>query len=197
MQDLEKNYQKYRWFQTSSGKLVVGGKSAAQNDSLLQELKKSNHECIVMHTSSPGSPFIVILADKKKVTKKDLQETAIFTACFSQAWKEKKRKTQVDIFNSSMLNKNSSMKQGTWSVMGKVERISVPLALVLAKQKSVLRAVPESSVKSKSQILARLVPGNIDKTSLVSKLATELGDEFSQEELLSALPAGGIRMVKE
>jgi hypothetical protein len=197
MQELEQNYQKYRWFQTSSDKLVVGGKSAEQNDSLLEKIKLSNHDFIVMHTSSPGSPFSVILADRKKITKKDLQETAIFTACFSKAWKSGARKASVDIFSSLQLHKNKLMKQGTWSVAGKVERIQVPLALVLTKQKSTLRAVPETAVKNKKDILLKIAPGNIDKTSLLSKLALELGDKFSQEDLLSALPSGGIRIIKK
>ena len=77
--DLEKEFRKYKWFFTSSGKLVVGGKNAEQNDSLLRNVEKSEKEYYVMHTSHPGSPFCIIVADIKKVTKSDLRECAIFT----------------------------------------------------------------------------------------------------------------------
>ena len=43
------NYQKYKWFFTSSGKLVVGGKSSEQNDELLRKLNASNKDFIVMN----------------------------------------------------------------------------------------------------------------------------------------------------
>jgi len=39
-----------------------------------------------MHTSLPGSPFMIIQTDKP--TKKDLDETARFTAAFSKQWKK-------------------------------------------------------------------------------------------------------------
>tara|TARA_Y100000310_G_C20699553_1_gene828457 strand:- start:5460 stop:6050 length:591 start_codon:yes stop_codon:yes gene_type:complete len=192
-----KDYKKYRWFYTKSGKLVVGGKSASQNDELIKSLKSKGEDYIAMHTSTPGSPFAVILEETSKVKSSDLKETAIFTVSFSRQWKDKKSKAQVHIFKLSQLGKTSSMKAGTWGVKGKIEKVSANLSLVLTKQKSVLRAVPESSVKSKKQILLRIVPGKIDKSSLLPKLAMELGEKFSQEEILSALPAGGIKIKKD
>ena len=77
-------YKKYRWFFTSAGKLVIGGKSAEQNDELLLGIKNFEEELIVMHTAEPGSPFSVIMSEIKKISKKDLEECAIFTGCFSR-----------------------------------------------------------------------------------------------------------------
>ena len=37
------NYKKYRWFVTSSDKLVVGGKSAEQNEELVKMCMKGEH----------------------------------------------------------------------------------------------------------------------------------------------------------
>ena len=190
------NYQKYKWFYTSSGKLVIGGKSAIQNDELLKIVKSMNQEFMVMHTSSPGSPFSVILSDVNKVSKRDIEEASIFTACFSQCWKLMSRKVSVDIFKSSQLYKRKDMKSGTWGVIGDVEERPVQMSLALTRQQSVLRAVPEQSVKNKKDILVKFKPGKISKEEMVAKLATELGEHFSQSELLSALPAGGFSIVR-
>ena len=35
----EINYQKFRWFYTSSGILVIGGKSAEQNEEIIKQAK--------------------------------------------------------------------------------------------------------------------------------------------------------------
>ena len=157
-----KDYTKYKWFLTSSGNLVVGGKSADQNESLLLKLKKQKEDLTLMHTSDPGSPFSVILSESP--SSSDIQECAIFTASFSKAWKQKKEKVQVDTFKLSQLYKLKSMKTGTWGVKPPVKRLSVSLALVLTKQKDKLRAVPERSIKSKKDILLKIVPGDTDKT---------------------------------
>ncbi len=181
---------RYKWFFTSTEKLVVGGKSAEQNDELLRKVQKYREDIIVMHTSSPGSPFSVILASINNITKDDLEECAIFTACFSKSWKEKKSKEKVDIFRLSQLAKSFSMKTGTWAVKGSVQKKEAPLKLSLTFQKSILRAVPENSAKKK---LLKISPGNIEKTYLVSTIQKYIPD-VSKEEILSALPAGGIKI---
>ena len=84
-------YLKYRWFYTSSGKLVIGGKSSKQNEEIMKKVMK---EDVIMHTSTPGSPFCII----RKPSKEDLEEAAIFTGCFSQEWKKHKKKTEIQIF---------------------------------------------------------------------------------------------------
>jgi len=180
----------YRWFYTSSDKLVVGGKSASQNDELLKNLNK---EYWIMHTSAPGSPFCVIISPISKVTKKDLEECAIFCGCFSRAWKEGKKKTTIHLFKNSQVSKKKGMKSGTWGVVGKVKEIKVELELVLTKQKKILRAVPEKSVMKKNTFL-KVCPGKIDKKNMVNKILKEIGKDFDKNDILSALPPGGVRI---
>jgi len=191
-----KDYNKYRWFFTSSNKLVVGGKNALQNDSLLKSLKERDENYYVMHTSLPGSPFCIIISDEGDVTKNDLEECAIYTGCFSKAWKDGKRETIVDIFKMSQLSKNPKMKTGTWGVSGKVKKISCELKLILTKQKKIYRAVPESTTNEKDSLIV-LFPGKVDKIKIVDKIISILKTkEEKKEELLSALPAGGIKIKK-
>lgn len=190
------DYKKYKWFFTKSKKLVVGGKSDSQNDQLLQKLKSLDDEFYVMHTRNPGSPFCAIIEDIKKVNNADLEECAIFTGCFSRAWKMNSHKVDVDIFKLSQVSKNRSMKVGTWGVSGKVDRKSVELILVLTQQDGVLRAIPEKSA-NKKDVLAKICPGKIDKKDMVVGIAVEInGAKVSKNEILSALPAGGVRICK-
>lgn len=183
----KQEYQKYRWFLTASKKIVIGGKSATQNEELLKKTRDKDY--IVMHTSSPGSPFAIILAEKKLVSATDLEETAVFTACFSQQWKQGKKKVQVDIFSLSQVYKLKGMKIGSWGVKGKVNRKLVSLVLVLTEQKGKLRAVPEKTATSP---LLKIKPGKIDKTKMAKKIQDLLSGKFSREEILQALPPGGV-----
>ncbi len=188
-------YKKYKWFYTKSGKLVVGGKSAESNDSLLRELKDTNKNYIVMHTKAPGSPFSVIVAPINEVTPSDIQECSVFTGCFSKAWKQGINKTNVDIFQLSQLNKSSSMKSGTWSVTGKIQTNIVNLELVLVIQEKIIRAVPEITA-NKKEILAVVVPGKIDKVDYIKNTKMKEIKKLNKEQLLSAIPAGGVEFDK-
>ncbi len=187
------NYKKYRWFYTSSGKLVVGGKNAAQNDLLLKKIKEGGEEHIIMHTSDPGSPFCIILAELSKITQADMHECAVFTGCFSRAWRTGKAQTTVDIFRLSQLHKDKTMKEGTWGVYGRVQHLTVPLELVVTRQYKVIRAIPEHSVKGKKQGV-KICPGSIGKEDILPKLEIEMNEPLSKEEVLQALPAGGFRI---
>ncbi|MEK6928684.1 MAG: NFACT RNA binding domain-containing protein [Nanoarchaeota archaeon] len=189
-------YQKYRWFYTSSGKLAIGGKNALQNDELVSLMKNSKKNYITMHTIEPGSPFLFIISDINKVKKSDIGECAVFTGCFSRAWRSGKKDAIIEVFNSASMYKQSSMRIGTWGVLGDIKKVKVKLFLVLTKQKGILRAVPKSSIKNKKNILLKIAPGVVDKKDMLPKLYIGFSEKFSQEEILSALPAGGIKIIK-
>ena len=185
------NYTKYRWFLTKKENLVVGGKNSKQNDELLSSTKKSaEHDFIVMHTKEPGSPFSIIFSENP--SESEIKEAAIFTACFSKAWKSSKKTAEIDIFKLSKIYKTKAMKQGTWGVKEKVKTLKVNLNLSLVIQKEKLRAVPIESVNSKKDAFFIIKQGKSDKMEIAEKIYLSLNKKFSKEEILSALPAGGI-----
>jgi hypothetical protein len=186
-----KDFRKFRWFVTKSKKLVIGGKSAEQNEALLLSLLEKKQDYVVMHTSLPGSPFSVILSPISKVNSEDLEETAVFTACFSQQWKSGKSKADVDIFKLSEIHKPKKLKTGTFVVKTKLKRKKVSLKLALSVQRKTLRAVPEKSAKKS---LLEIVPGKTPKEKQLKKISEVLKGKFSNDEILSALPPGGIQI---
>jgi len=102
----------FRKFTTSSGKLVLGGKNAEQNEILINQVEPSE---IVLHTKSAGSPFCNI---KGKASIKDIKEAAFFCARYSQEWKKAKIKKDVIVhyFKGSDIFKEKGMKTGTFGV---------------------------------------------------------------------------------
>ena len=199
MKDLD--HTKYRWFVTSGRKLVIGGKSAEQNEQLIRSLiePKNNLEFdsqtalknyskdekyVVMHTRSPGSPFAIILS--KNPTKKDLDEACIFTGAFSRAWKQGKHKTRVDVFLLEQMYKQKKMKTGTFGVTEKIDHKIIEPKLYLVKQKGVLRAVP---FERKNSIC--IAPGKMSKAKFAEQISVKL--DIPEEEVLNALPTGGFK----
>lgn len=195
MEPFIEEYQKYRWFITRTGKLVVGGKSAVQNDSLLEQIISSKQTYCIMHTAEPGSPFMVLCAPEETLTPEDITEMAIATACFSKAWKQGKLQAKVHIFSSTQIHKGKGMKAGTWGVYGEVEERIVPLKLTLTFQRGILRAVPPHPHARKKQLL--LAPGTLPKDELLPKIDLELDKPLSQEAILQSLPAGSFKVTHE
>ncbi len=102
----------FRKFKTSSGKKVLAGRDAETNEKLIGQAGKQE---IVLHTAKPGSPFVNI---KGKAGKQDIEESAIFTAKYSQAWKKAKVKKDIEvhIFKGRDIYKSKEMKLGTFEV---------------------------------------------------------------------------------
>jgi len=102
----------YREFETSSGKKILGGKSAEQNDELVKQYLGTSNK--LLHTAEPGSPFCVIT--ELKATKKDIEETAIFCASKSQDWRDNHSNVNVHVFSGKETYKTKGMKSGTFGV---------------------------------------------------------------------------------
>ncbi|MBR9705418.1 DUF814 domain-containing protein [Candidatus Pacearchaeota archaeon] len=182
----KKDYRNYRWFFTSDNTLVVGGKSDEQNEAALKHF--SRPEYTVMHTTKPGSPFMII--QNERPSKKDMEETAIFTGCFSQAWKKGNKKIDIDVFKGDQIYKIKSMKTGTFGVKGKKEVMHIKPELVLIIQKRKLRAVPTNGHE---KVLVKIKQGKMKKEEATDKIAKIMRDKFNlpmhKEEIMQAIPS--------
>ncbi len=102
----------FREFTTRSGKKVICGKNAEQNEELVKKyIGKDN---LIFHSAKPGSPFCVI--EKIKHSKKDEKETAIFCASKSQDWRDNKNDVEINIFRGEDVYKRKGMKTGMFGV---------------------------------------------------------------------------------
>lgn len=122
---------KFRQFLTSNNILVLAGKTAKNNEELINQVEKGN---LVLHTDKPGSPFCeiknssgVLDAQKSKRTgrisdikgkpeKEDIEQAAVFCAKYSQDWRDNKKDVKVHIFLGKDISKKPGMKTGTFSV---------------------------------------------------------------------------------
>ncbi len=204
METIEKNqinleYLKHRWFFTSNNNLVIGGKSDLDNEEVIKNYAKKSY--VVMHTSEPGSPFMIIQAPKEKLSKKDIEETAIATACFSYQWKNslKNKKIEVHIFSSEQISKPKTFKKGSFKVSGKIDSIFVSMKLGIIIQKAKLRAVPlTSKTEYKEKIMFTISRGNLTKEQAIKELKDKLKTKYnllvSYNEIASALPSDKIKI---
>lgn len=102
---------KFREFKTSSGKLVLAGKNAENNEELVAQVEDKED---VFHTAAPGSPFVNIKASRTNA--KDRKEAAIFCALKSQDWRDNKSDVCIHWFKGKDVFKKKGMKTGCFGV---------------------------------------------------------------------------------
>lgn len=97
----------------STGREIMLGKSSSNNDELV---RAASSEDIMLHSEKPGSPFTNV---GREPSEKEIKEAALFTARYSQDFRDNKKDVVVDIFLRKDMKKDSDMKEGTWRVLKK------------------------------------------------------------------------------
>jgi predicted ribosome quality control (RQC) complex YloA/Tae2 family protein len=128
----------FRQFTTSSGKNVLAGKNADQNDELVNQFLGTDN--MLLHSALPGSPFCVI--QELNPNRQDLKETAIFCASKSQDWRDNQQDVIVHVFSGKETYKGRGMKAGTFGV--------VKNKTIRVRKKEVMDFLKETSNGAKS-----------------------------------------------
>lgn len=82
-------FEKFRWFISSEGYIVVAGRDAQQNELLVKKYLRPND--IYMHADVRGASSVVIRnksfeEESKEIPPKTLTEAAQMAVCYSNAW---------------------------------------------------------------------------------------------------------------
>ncbi len=171
-------YEKFRWFFSSDGFLVVAGKSAESNEVLLK--RHTDPTDIVFHADIPGAAFVVIKSQGLQVTDITKREAAEFAAANSKAWS--RGLGTIDIFSvprdkvSKSPPSGQYLPKGSFMIHGEREwfrNLEVKIAVGLkveheAKSASVVSG-PVMAVRKHSDYLITLKPG-LKKSLEVSRL---------------------------
>ncbi|MDD2836777.1 MAG: ribosome rescue protein RqcH, partial [Methanothrix sp.] len=78
-------YERFRWFFSSDGFMVLGGRDADTNEEIYA--KYMERRDLVLHTDAPGAPLTIIKTEGEIVPKSTLEEAAQFAVSYSSVWK--------------------------------------------------------------------------------------------------------------
>lgn len=189
-------YEKFHWFISSEGFLVIGGKDATSNEIVIK--KHTNPKDIVFHTDISGSPFFVIKTENKTPKEITLKETATATASYSKAWKL--GVTTVDVFyvNPDQVTKTTKageyMPKGAFMIYGKKNYIKSELQLAIGLKDNKIMAAPLSAIKKYSKDYLIIQQGKQKKSAIAKSIQIKL--KAHVDDIIKALPTGGCEIKK-
>ncbi len=189
-------YEKFHWFISSEGFLVVGGRDATSNEIVIK--KHTNPKDIVFHTDAPGSPFFVIQTKGKKPKSITLKETAIATASYSKAWKL--GLTTLDVFcvNPDQVTKETQageyMPKGAFMVYGKKKYFRPIIDLAIGIKDDRVMAAPLTAIKKHCKKYVEIQTGKAKKSELAKKIRKLIGGTI--DEIVAVIPSGGSEIKK-
>lgn len=181
-------FEKYRWFYTSGGRLVVAGRDAKQNDYLVA--KTMAEKDLFFHADIQGAPA-TILADGKNASGQEKKETAQFAASHSSAWKTGAAGVDVYAVEKSQLSKHAQggfVGAGGFAIAGGREWFpSTALGLAVGVKGDVVVCLPLAHPDA-AGFPVHLSLGNYEKGAAAKKIAQFLKCDVN--EVLLALPSG-------
>jgi predicted ribosome quality control (RQC) complex YloA/Tae2 family protein len=181
-------YEKFRWFTSSDGFLVVAGKDAVSNEVLVK--KYAEPEDPVFHADITGAPFVVVKTEGKAPSEQALHEAGEFAAAFSRAWREGVGSADVYWVKPDQLSKSGPsgeyVPHGAFAVSGKRNWMrSVPLQLavgVVEGEKLGFVGGPVEAVKAKTKVYVTLVPGDVAGKKFLNQILQALMSKLPKEQ---------------
>lgn len=212
-------YEKFKWFISSEGFLVVGARDATTNEVLIK--KHVEEQDIVFHTEMAGSPFVVIKKNKEDVkrllsevstlsepTDATLEEAAMFTFLNSKAWKSDIASADVFWVTPSQVSKTANsgeyLTKGSFMIRGEKHFITPELDIAIgcvieAKQNPFLVVGPMQALENYCQDVFPVRQGNQKSGDIakiiINKIQHKHSIQFTTNDVTHILPTG-IELIK-
>ena len=189
----EEWFEKFRWFFSSEGFLVIGGRDATTNEIIIK--KHTDKSDVVFHTDMAGSPFFVVKTAGKQPGVATLQEVANATLCFSRAWKLGLISTPTFWVTPEQVSKEANtgefVPKGAFIIRGKTNYISpMPDCAIGMRDDGRIMCAALQAVKAHCKKFLVLVQGKEKPSDAAKIIKKKLGGEL--DEIIKALPSGSV-----
>jgi len=200
-------YEKFRWFYSSDGFLVIGGKDASTNEVLIRRYMEPKD--VVFHADIPGAPFVVVKSKGKPIPENTLREAAQLAASYSRAWREMLSTMNVYWVTPNQVSMHPPsgeyLPRGSFMIYGHrnyIRKVPVEVAIGVRREEDGWRVIggPTTAIARRAEAYVRLVPGREPSGRLakeirlrLTKLLPDYADEIARiplEEFQRFIPSG-------
>ena len=189
-------YEKFHWFISSEGFLVIGGRDATSNEIVIK--KHTDNNDLVLHTDMAGSPFFVIKAEKGKIPEETIKEAADATCSYSKAWRLGLTDSSVFYVKPEQVSKKAQsgeyLTKGAFMIYGKTNYIENKMNLAVGSKDGRIMGGPVEAVKKNCEKFVEIKQGREKTSDIAKKIRKKINGDL--DEIIRALPAGGCDIKK-
>jgi len=214
----EQWYERFRWFHTTDGFLVIGGRNAEQNEELVKKYMSRGDK--FFHAQAHGAPVTILKATGPSEAAKDidfpdstLQQAATFAVSHSSVWKAGQYAGDVYMVDPDQVSKTPEsgeyIEKGSFVIRGDrtyFDDTAVDLAVgIQCEPQTRVVGGPTSAVEANAASHIRLQPGKFAQNDMAKRCYRTLKEQFvdgsfvrkvaSPDLIQEHLPAGGSEQV--
>ena len=216
----EEWYERFRWFHTSDGFLVIGGRNADQNEEIVTKYLDKHDR--FLHTQAHGGPVTVVKASGPsepaapvEFPETTLEEAAQFAVSYSSTWKEGRYAGEAYMVSPDQVSKTPEsgeyIEKGSFVIRGDrtyVRDVETEVAVgIQCEGETRVVGGPPSAIEGRVATAVRLQPGQYAQNDAAKLLYREFKSRFADQSFLRKvaspdriqefLPAGGSEIVTE
>jgi predicted ribosome quality control (RQC) complex YloA/Tae2 family protein len=194
-------FERFRWFVSSEGAVVVGGRDAASNDQVVKRHLKEGD--VYVHADLHGAASVVVkhpTPGAPALTEATYLEAGQWAVAFSKAWRAGLASASAFWVEADQVSKAATsgefVARGAWVIHGTKHIMrDLPTELAIGtidyEGESRWTAAPAAAVRRRGTVRVVLTPGDErERAEREVELVRELG--IARPLLQSLLPAGGI-----
>jgi predicted ribosome quality control (RQC) complex YloA/Tae2 family protein len=198
-------FERFRWFISTEGNLVVAGRDASSNDTVVKKYLSEGDR--YAHADIHGAPSCVIkskgLNDEKiPISEKTLEEACMFAASYSRAWNQFGEASAYWVLPEQVSKTPESgefVPKGGFIIRGKRNycrsKLEVAVGLIPLENQEKLMGGPITAVAARAvKGYVILTPGTTKKSMIAQKLAKTF--HVSTDTIEKVLPPGECTIVK-
>jgi predicted ribosome quality control (RQC) complex YloA/Tae2 family protein len=192
----KKWFEKYRWFYSSEGYLVLAGRDSNTNDMLVKKHMEDND--LYFHADFDGAPSVVV-KDGQEAGEETREEAAKAAVTFAKTWKAGIGADDVYYVDPEQVTENPEsgeyLAKGAFVIRGErtyMRNVSVEAAIGVHKIDNVKVPMcgPERAIEENCGDYVALKPGHTKKSEIAKKIQSRLDNELDLDYIIRSLPPG-------
>ena len=191
-------YEKLRWFLSSDGHLVIGGRDANSNESVVKKYLEPND--IYLHADIHGASSTAIKLNGDEVNDNLLKESGEFAASFSSAWSMGFTSQDVFWVHPDQVSKTPEagefLAKGSFVIRGhrnyiRGARVKLAIGIVDYEGKRIM-AGPIEALEAHCENFVVLKPGFTKKEAIAKKIIHKINEDdlLTLDDIIRVLPSG-------
>ena len=191
-------YEKLRWFVSSDGHLVVGGRDANSNENVVKKYLEPND--IYLHADIHGASSTAIKLNGGSLNDNLLKESGEFAASFSSAWSMGFTSQDVFWVHPDQVTKTPEagefLSKGSFVIRGhrnyiRGARVKLAIGIVDYEGKRIM-AGPIEAVEAHCDNYVVIKPGFTKKEAIAKKIINQINEDdlLTLDDIIRVLPSG-------
>ena len=191
-------YEKLRWFVSSDGHLVIGGRDANSNESVVKKYLEPND--IYLHADIHGASSTAIKLNGDDVNDNLLKESGEFAASFSSAWSMGFTSQDVFWVHPDQVTKTPEsgefLAKGSFVIRGhrnyiRGARVKLAIGIVDYEGKRIM-AGPIEALEKYCDNYVVIKPGFTKKEAIAKKIIHKINEDdlLTLDDIIRVLPSG-------